>query len=116
MVMQAMRKGKGAGVVKFIFMSLLVLAAGGLVLSDVGGFFRGGIGNNDVAAVGDQNIPITSFDMKLRRTLTRIGMSPQQAYQLGYTNQFLNSEIQSMLLQQAAIETGTAQHNHTRSI
>lgn len=106
MVMQSMRKGKAAGLIKFVFMSLLILAAGGLVLTDVGGFFRGGVAGNDVAKIGNQSIPLVSFDQKMRRTISRLGMTPDQAYQLGYTGQILNSEIRSILLQQDARSKG----------
>lgn len=106
MVMQSMRKGKSSGLIKFFFMTLLVLATGGLVLTDVGGFFRGGVANNDVAQVGSQNIPLASFDQKLRRTIARLGMTPEQAYQLGFMNQFLSTEVRNLLLQQAAQDKG----------
>ena len=35
-----MREGKGSKVVKFTLMGLLLMAVAGLVLMDVGGFFR----------------------------------------------------------------------------
>ena len=106
MVMQSMRHGKASGLIKFIFFSLLVLATGGLVLTDVGGFFRGGIQSNEVATINDEKITILEFDRKVRLITARLGMSPQQAYQLGYIRQILNNEIRTALIQQAATDYG----------
>jgi peptidyl-prolyl cis-trans isomerase D len=61
MAMQALRDGAGTGFLKIILMGLLVMAVGGLVFTDVGGFFRGGVGNNDVARVGDTKIGVVEF-------------------------------------------------------
>ena len=106
MVMKSLRDGASGGVTKFILMGFMALAVGGLVLTDVGGFFRGGVGGSDVARVGDQAISIQQFDSTLRRTLQPIGMSTQDAYQFGYVQQVLSGEIRSALLQQAAKSYG----------
>ncbi|MFP4312984.1 MAG: peptidylprolyl isomerase [Alphaproteobacteria bacterium] len=106
MVMQAMHSGKGSILIKGFFFGLLILAAAGLVLTDVGGFFRGGVGNNDVAKVGQDKISIVEFDRSARRTLARMGMTPQQALQMGYLNQILNGEIRRSLFQQIALDQG----------
>ena len=104
MVMQAMHSGRGSKLLKFVFFALLVLATAGLVLTDVGGFFRGGISNNDVAKVGSDKISIVEFDRSARRALARARMTPEQALQLGYMNQILNSEIRRSLFQQIAAD------------
>lgn len=106
MVMQAMHSGRGSKVIKGVFFALLVLATAGLVLTDVGGFFRGGVGSNDVAKVGDETITIVEFDRTARRALARLNMTPQQAYQMGYMDQLLNSEIQRSLFKQIADDQG----------
>lgn len=106
MVMQAMHSGKGSRFIKFFFFSLLVMAAGGLVLTDVGGFFSGGVGQSDVAVVGKEKIPAVSFDRSLRRSLARNNIPVQQAYQLGLVDQILNGEIRRSLMQQVAEEGG----------
>ena len=100
--MKALRKGASGGITKFILFGFLILAVGGLVMMDVGGFFRGGVANSDVAKAGNQRIPIAAFDRTVRMTLGRIGMEPKQAYQVGYIDQILNGEIRSRLLSQAA--------------
>lgn len=105
-MIQFLRDGKGSTVIKYILMTLLVLAVGGLVLTDVGGFFRDGVSTNDVARVGDDSISIITFDNTLRRRLASSEITPQMAYQYGLTEQILNSEIQTYLLKQAAEESG----------
>ena len=106
MVMKALRKGASGGISKFLLFGFLIMAVGGLVMMDVGGFFRGGVARTDVARAGGETIPITSFDRSVRMTLQRIGMTPQEAYRLGYIDQILNAEIRGRLLNQAAAETG----------
>lgn len=106
MVMQAMHSGKGSKVIKLFFFALLILAAGGLVLTDVGGFFRGGVSQSDVAKVGNKTISIASFDRSVRRTLARMNMPPQQAYQMGYMDRILGSEIRMHAFQQIGQDYG----------
>lgn len=106
MVMQSMRKGKFSGPIKFFFMTLLVLATAGLVLTDTGGFFRGGVSATDVAEIDGQPLSIASFDRTVRRTLPRLGITPQEAYELGYLDQILASEIRTILLQRSARDLG----------
>lgn len=98
-MLRSMRDGAKTGVLKFFLMGLLVLAAGGLVLTDVGGFFRGGgVGSNDVAKGKGFKIGYQQFDRTVRRTLAQQGISPQQAYQFGLIDQILNREIQIRMI------------------
>jgi len=107
MVMQVMRHGRFSGLIKFFFLALLALGTFGLVLSDVSGTMTGGsVGGNNVAAVGGEKISLISFDRTVNRTLSRIGMSPQEAYQLGYLNQILQEQMRQQALQLAARDVG----------
>ncbi|MFN3701491.1 MAG: peptidyl-prolyl cis-trans isomerase [Alphaproteobacteria bacterium] len=106
MVMQAMYSGKGSKLIKGFFFTLLVLAAGGLVLSDVGGFFTGGVGRTDIAKVGSEKISIVSFDKNARRVLSRMGMTPDQAYEMGYLDRILDGEVRRMIFQKFAEKNG----------
>lgn len=106
MVMNALRKGVSGGVLKYFLIGLLVMAAGGLVFMDIGGFFRGGVTSTDAAKVGSTTISIRQFDRTVRSSLGQLGMTPSQAYQLGYINELLNSEIRASLLQQEAATNG----------
>ena len=102
MVMNALRGGASGGITKFILFGFLILAVGGLVMTDVGGFFRGGVSGSDVAKVAGQNVPISVFDRTVRMTVNRIGMEPQEAYRVGYIDQILSGEIRARLLSKAA--------------
>jgi len=106
MAMQALRDGASGGILKYFLMGLLVLAAGGLVFTDVGGFFRGGIASTDAAKIGDEKISINRFDRNVRQSLGRLGLSPEQAYKLGYIRDLLNGEIRTSLLKQEARDIG----------
>lgn len=93
-----MRESKSAKLVKLFFMGMLVMAATGLVLMDVGGFFGpGSVGSGTVAKGGGVNIGITEFDRTVRRALGQQGIGPQEAYQLGMIDGILTGEIQSRL-------------------
>ncbi|MCB9983046.1 MAG: peptidyl-prolyl cis-trans isomerase [Rhodospirillales bacterium] len=106
MVMSALRDGASGGILKYILLGLLVMAAGGLVFMDIGGFFRGGITSSDAATVGSGKISIQQFDRKVRASLAQLGMTSAQAYQLGYIREMLNSEIRDSLLMQKADDVG----------
>ncbi len=107
MVMKAMRQGAAGGIFKFVIFGFLMMAVGGMVLMDVGGFFRsGGVGGTNVAKVGKESISLQSFDRNLRRSLTQLGIQPQEAYKAGYIDQMLTSEIRSRLLEQSSRDLG----------
>ena len=106
MVMTALREGASGGALKYFLLGMLVLAGAGLIFMDMGGFFRGGITSTDVAKAGDHTISINSFDRQARASIQRLGMSPAQAYQVGYIKELLNGEIRTSLLQQHASELG----------
>lgn len=106
MVMNSLREGAKTGITKYFLLGFLVLAAGGLVLTDVGGFFRGGVGGNDVGRAGKEKIGVVAFDRSVRRSLAQIGIDTQEAYKLGYINEILNNEIRASILQQSARDTG----------
>lgn len=106
-MLKSLRDGAKSGFLKFILLGFMALAVGGLVLTDVGGFFRGGVSNNNVAE-GKKGIEITAreFDRVVRRILSRQGMTPQEAYRLGLINQILNNEIQTRILTRSAYDLG----------
>lgn len=106
-MLNTLRDNAKSGFLKYILLGLLVLAGGGLVLMDVGGFFRGGnFGSNDVAKGGGITISAQDFDRTVRRVLSSQGIGPQEAYRLGFINQILASEIQQRLLTREAAALG----------
>lgn len=105
-MLRSLRDGAKSGLLKFILMGLLLLAASGLVLTDVGGFFRGGVGATDVAKGKGFKISAQEFDRTARRTLSQQNINTQQAYQFGLIDQILNREIQSRMISMEAMKYG----------
>ncbi len=101
-----MRESKGAKFVKYLFLGLLVLAACGLVLMDVGGFFTSRVGSNTVAKGGGVDIGIMEFDRSVRRAIGQQGIGAQEAYQLGMIDGILTGEIQARLFAAKSHELG----------
>lgn len=106
MVMTALREGASGGIFKYFLLGILVMAGAGLIFMDIGGFFRGGVTSTDAAKVGDHTIPLNSFDRIVRSSTQRLGMTPAQAYQLGYIRELLNGEVRTTLLQLEASDMG----------
>ncbi|PZO85080.1 MAG: hypothetical protein DI626_07730 [Micavibrio aeruginosavorus] len=92
-----MRDSAGAGILKFFLLGTLLLAVGGLVLMDVGGFFTGNMGSGKIVSGGGVNIGAQEFDRTVRRTLASQGIPAQEAYRLGLIDNILTSEIQNRL-------------------
>ena len=105
MVMKSLRDGAAGGLLKYILFTILGMAVGGLVLSELSGT-NGGVSSNDVAKIEGKTIGIRQFDRTLRRALSRYNMSPEQAYQIGLTRDILASEIRSYFLQVEAENIG----------
>lgn len=103
MAMNALRTAaKESKVMKFILGGFIFLAVGGLVFTDINGYFRGGLPNTTVARVGDTEISIVEFDRELRGFLAQTQLTPQQAYEAGLINAYLDSRINDILVTQAA--------------
>ncbi len=105
-MLNALREGARGGVTKFVLLGFMALAVGGLVLTDVGGFFRGGISSNIVAEGKGVEITARAFDESVRRALAPQNLSPQQAYQMGFINAILRNEVQMQLFYRAAEKIG----------
>lgn len=105
-MLTAMRDGANSKIIKFTLFGILLMAVGGMAMTDVGGFFRDGVGTNMVAKVGKESISMTTFDQNLRRVLAQQGMQPREAYELGFVEEVLQSQINQSLLTQAAMELG----------
>lgn len=105
-MLRSLRDGAKKGWLKFILLGFMALAVGGLVLTDVGGFFRGGISSNVVAKGKNIEIGIMEFDRSLRRILARQQMGPQEAYNLGLVDQVLRNEVQQRILATEARKVG----------
>ncbi|MEM6780982.1 MAG: peptidyl-prolyl cis-trans isomerase [Pseudomonadota bacterium] len=105
-MLRAMRDGAKQGWMKYILLGFLVLAGGGLVLTDVGGFFRGGVSAHDVAEVGDFKISAQDFDRNARRYFAQENMDIQSAYRYGFLDNILQNEINARLLSLSSADLG----------
>jgi peptidyl-prolyl cis-trans isomerase D len=101
-----MRDSTFGGVFKFLLLGFMTLAVAGLVLADVGGFFRGNLGSNTVAKGAGVKIGIQDFDRTVRRALAAQGIGAPEAYQLGLIDTILTSEIQNRLFTKEAKALG----------
>ena len=98
----SMRKG----FVSLIFMVLLVLGGFGLILTDAGGFFKGGVGRNDIATIGGEKISAQQFDRQIRRLLQGQNITSTDAYKAGLIQNYLQTEIAKFLLAKEAEKLG----------
>lgn len=105
-MLKNLRDGAKSGVMKFILFGFMVMAVAGLVLMDVGGFFRGGVSSNVVATVAGQEISARNFDSNVRRILSRQGIDTDMAYRAGFIDQILQSEINNALVLKSVSEQG----------
>lgn len=107
MILQYLRGGRHSRFLTTILFSFILLAVGGMVFMDVGGFFRGGgVGHTDIAKIGRETLSARAFDRTLGMILSRQGMSRQDAYRMGLVDQVLTSEIRDALVLQAAAGYG----------
>lgn len=106
MVMRALSEGAKKGVSKIILLGFMSLAVAGLMLMDVGGFFRGGVSSNDVAKVGHTDISAPQFDQILRQQLSNLGLSTPEAYEQGLVFQILAGEVRRHVLAQSGEQYG----------
>lgn len=95
MVMQTLRGSTFGGFLKYILLGLIGLSVVGLVLMDVTGLVRKGVGRSDIAIVGSRPISLQNFDHTARMQLSRFQMTPQQAYQQGILEEILGIEIRA---------------------
>jgi peptidyl-prolyl cis-trans isomerase D len=106
-MMQSLNSGLSGKFLKGLLVLFLFGALAGLVVSDVGGFFRdGGVSRTDVAKVGSETISLQKFVPIVRRAVQQTGLQEDQAIQMGLPYMILQQEINNHLLQQAAEQNG----------
>ncbi len=95
-----------AGALSGVFLVFLLLGGVGLVLSDTGGFFRGSVPTGAIANVAGEKISIYEFDQRVRQLLNRQNINVQNAYESGFIQRILDSEIERVLFQKASVDYG----------
>ena len=114
MVLNAMRQGAKSGISKVILFGFMVMAVGGLVLMDVGGFFRpGNVANGNVVTIGRDKLSAVEFDRMVRKILQSQNADVTAAWHLGMIDSILDAEISNNLILRAAGDTGIYVGDHT---
>jgi peptidyl-prolyl cis-trans isomerase D len=107
MVMQSLSTGTTGKIFKTLLGLILFAAVAGLVMTDVGGFFRnGGVSRTDVARVGKSSISIAEFSHNYRRALQQSGINEDTARQMNLPLMVLQQDIGRAVLLQAATRMG----------
>lgn len=105
-MLNAMREGAKSGFMKFILLGFMFFAVAGLVLMDIGGFFRGGSGQTYVAKVAGEQMPLGPFDQQARRVIRQQNLDMSTAYRMGMVDWVLRSEINKILMNRFAYDMG----------
>ena len=103
MAMEGLRHAaKESKFMKLILGGFIFLAVGGLVFTDVTGSFSGATGSRTVASVNGEKIDLQQFDRDLNNALRSMGLTSQEAYQVGLTDAFLQGKIANIVQMQSA--------------
>lgn len=105
-MLQFLSEGAKGGIGKIIIFGFIGLGAAGLVLTDVRGFFSGGVSARNVAEIGSTQISLQEYDARLRLSLGRQGITPQEAHAIGLTGQLLQAMVGETIFRKAAAEYG----------
>jgi len=100
-----MREGAKSKLLKYTLFGLLLMAMGGLAIMDVGGTVSRGIGANLVKYQGGK-ISVIEFRRSLREVLQKQRIDEVTAYKMGIPQQFLQSEINRILISKASRDIG----------
>ncbi len=106
MVMQKLNTGTTSKALRWFLGFFLFAAVAGLVLTDMGGFFRDGGGASSVARVGRKDIDVVTFSRAYDRALQQSGLQDAAARQMGVPFMVLQQEVTRETLRQAAEKSG----------
>lgn len=105
-MLRAMRTGKQSVIIKSTFLGLLVLAAGGLVLTDVQGVFNRGVPKSAIATIAGEKMMAPEFDRMVQAMIVQQRVSQTEAYRNGLPQKVLDQEINARLFSRAARDAG----------
>ena len=97
-MLQSMRDGASSIFMKIIFMGLLVMATLGLVLMDMGGFFRSGPSLAVAFEVEGQEFSTVELDRMVTEQLRQQGLTLEQGLEQGIVDQIINAQVEARLL------------------
>lgn len=105
-MLNSMREGSGARFIKIIALGFVMLGVGGMVFMDVGGFFRGGVTDTNLAKVGSTTITLPAFERVATQATRAQNMDMQEAYRFGLLKNILDEMVMRELIRQEALKQG----------
>lgn len=105
-MLNALREGTGASVIKYVALGFVLLASLGMIFMDVGGFFRGGFTDTTLARIGRTKIDLQNFERTAAPAVRAQNMSMQEAYRFGLLQNLLDEMVMREALRQEAIREG----------
>ena len=85
---------------------ILIVMVLGLVLTGNSDLLRSGVGNRNIAKIGDKTITAQEFEMIYARRIAQSGLTDANARQMGVPSMVLQKEIERQTLLQAAKKLG----------
>ncbi len=106
-MLNSMREGQGAKIVKFTALGFVLAATVGMVFMDVGGFFRGGLtGSTVLASIGRTRIDQPTFERAADPALRQQNMTLEEAYRFGLLKTLLDELVTREAMRQEANQQG----------
>lgn len=105
-MLQSLRDGAQSKIIKFCLFGLLALAGLGLVMSDIGGFFRGNTAPTVAFEIDGDPYSTMELDRRVTQILQTQGLGLEQAFNMGLVDQIIDSEINTRLLKKEGIDLG----------
>lgn len=106
MLLNTLRDGKGAAIVKFTALGFVMLGVCGMIFMDVGGVFGRGLSDTTLARVGSTKISLQAFERTATPTLHAQNMTLEEAYRFGLLQNILDDMIARELLRQETTREG----------
>lgn len=106
-MLNAMREGTGAHIVKYVALGFVLLASLGMIFMDVGGVFTNGIGTDrTLAKIGGVKIDQAQFERTATPSLRAQNMTMQEAYRFGLLQGLLEEMAAREAMRQEAVKEG----------
>lgn len=107
-MLKALRSGTHSKVVKYFFLTLLMLGTVGLALFGIQDVFRGGGRSATVASIDGDKISRTEFERIVQEVLRQQQVTREEAVRAGVPQRALEREINSRLFMRESADLGLA--------
>lgn len=112
-MLSAMRSGTKSVFLKGAFLVLIIMAGGGLVLTDVQGVFNRSVPRSAVATINGEKLMAPEFDRMVQAMVVQQRVSQSEAYRSGLPQRVLEQEINARLFSYAARDAGLVVDDRT---